>query len=204
MYVLCQFIDLADKKVNLSQLPVDHFPGRICLPAFKEYYINAPFTALVLKRCIPHTILDPKPYAAATKTYTTTSAQPGTLVPLTIISFPALDCMRNSIETAVSLRSSSNCLGLFGTLRNYTEWLLNVFVVEAYRRSEDNSSFSVADARDISRVFKLKGREDADQPRPSVVSEVCDSLKAESAAWMELEKRMKVRSKLCLSSWLTG
>jgi hypothetical protein len=112
--------------------------------------------------------------------------------------------MRNSIETAVSLRSSSNCLGLFGTLRNYTEWLLNVFVVEAYRRSEDSISFSVADARDISRVFMLKGREDADQPRSSVVREVCDALKAGSAAWVELEKRMKVRSILYLSSWLTG
>ncbi|PMD29885.1 hypothetical protein L207DRAFT_520540 [Hyaloscypha variabilis F] len=194
-------VDIADKDdpcrysviLNLSQVPADHFPSRICLPTFKEYCVLAPFTALVLKRCIPHAILDPKPYAPDAMRYTSPVwVKPGTLIPLKLVSFPAFDCMRNSPEAAVSLRSSGNSLGLFGTLRNYTEWSLSVFVVEAHHRSKENSVFSLPDAQDLVAVFRLKGCQDADQPRPSIVGEVCAALDAGSVDWIELERRMKL------------
>ena len=186
-------IDFADQEVNLSQLPLDYFPGRLCLTTFREYCILAPFTALVLKRCIPHTILDPGPYAAdAHKFEVPDWVKPGPAVPLTLVSFPALDCMRNSPQVAVPLRSSGNALGLFGTLRNYAEWLLIVFVVEAYQRSKENSAFTVADSQALAQIFTLEGCEHADQPRAAVVTEVCAALEAGSLDWEQLEKRMKV------------
>jgi hypothetical protein len=98
--------------------------------------------------------------------------------------------MRHAISTCASLRASKDPLSLFGTLRNYTEWLVRVTAVEARWRHVNVPGFELADPRELCTLFRVHQGSAECQPREIVVDEVNGYCDADDDEWKALEQTL--------------
>ncbi|TGO54934.1 hypothetical protein BELL_1485g00010 [Botrytis elliptica] len=140
-------------RINLGVVQDGQFPGRICLPTFKEYCTLEPFTALVFKRTMPFFEIQ---QSTSTPTHTpseiTTSSrnQRGLIIEIT----PNQRLM-NSSNSLGYPRSMPQPLTVFGTFQNYSEWLFRLAIVESIGR-ESRGNFIPADIS-LESIAKLYG-----------------------------------------------
>lgn len=109
-----------------------------------------------------------------------------------VTSFPDSRMMHESVELGVLLRTISNPLCIFGTCRNFSEWLLRIAAVESGRRSKGSPKFVHNSPEYLRRLFLLESCKDECQPRESVAAEVDAYSTDDDKKWDEIAERLQV------------
>ncbi|KAF7907970.1 uncharacterized protein EAE98_012465 [Botrytis deweyae] len=177
-------------RINLGVAQDGQFPGRICLPTFKEYCTLEPFTALVFKRTIPFFEIQ---QSTSTPTHTpseiTTSSRNQRGL---IIEISPNQRLMNSSNSLGYPRSMPQPLTVFGTFQNYSEWLFRLAIVESIGR-ESRGNFIPADIS-LESIAKLYGYQIGSTtflPRISLANTILQYPDLDLNDWNTFAKRIK-------------
>ncbi|KAM3154093.1 hypothetical protein ABEW05_005479 [Botrytis cinerea] len=180
-------------RIHLGIAQDGQFPGRICLPTFQEYCNMEPFTALVFKRTMPFfEIQQSTPTSDHISSRNTASPRIGRGIVIEIS--PNQRLMNNSHSLGYP-RSMPRPITVFGTFKNYSEWLFRLAIIESIGR-ESRGAFIPADIN-LDSIAKLYGYQidtTTFLPRLSLANTILQYPDHDLEDWNSFVNRIMVRN----------